>query len=173
MLDFDFGDQGLPKVARDSWNKYRRIHKILLDNPEIIDMAHEDLKKLSDGEEGRVGDFTTEAILRTLIIYFAERKLLREIVVFVWESEFLQCFTKNLEGKAIDYAFLDRCLNALSRKTVEAIHQAIGLRGKGKRSKKIPWAHGEGGEGAENMHVKNEMVSLNERVFGIFDHRIE
>ena len=135
MLDFDFEDRGLPKIARDFRNKYRRIHKTLMENPEIIELAKEDLKKLLDGEEGIVDDNTIETIIRALIVYFAERKSLTKTIVLIWESEFLQCFTKNPQGKVMEHAFLDRCLNALSPETVEAIHKVIGLRSKRRRTK--------------------------------------
>ena len=125
LLDFDFEDQGLPKVVKAFRNKYRKINKILLANPRIIKLAHKDFKRLSKGKKGRACDYTSETIFRTLIIHFVEGRSLRETVLLIFESQFLQNFTRNIKGKVMDYSFLDRCLKALKPGTIQAIHREL------------------------------------------------
>jgi hypothetical protein len=69
VLCFASNDEGLPKVLRDYRDRYRTISQVLDQNSEILDVVHQDLKKLSQGDRrGRKGDFTSENILRALIV---------------------------------------------------------------------------------------------------------
>ena len=124
-LFFDFNDAGLPKVVVDFRNKYRAVHYALKSTPGILDLAHEDFKSLSRGEGGRSGDYTSETILRTLIVHFLEGKSLRETIIMIAESRFLQEFTLSHKMEVMDYSFLDRCLKVLQPGTVESIHLAL------------------------------------------------
>ena len=124
-LFFDFDDAGLPKVVVEFRNKYRAVHRSLKATPEILDLAHEDFKALSQSRGGRSGDYTSETILRTLVVHFLEGKSLRETILMIAESRFLQEFTLSYKKEVMDYSFLDRCLKALQPQTVEAIHLAL------------------------------------------------
>ena len=69
VSSFASSDHGLPRVVRDYRARYRAISQVLDDNPEILSAVHEDLLKLSEGgTEGREGDYTSENILRALIV---------------------------------------------------------------------------------------------------------
>jgi hypothetical protein len=69
VLSFESSDDGLPKVVRDYRARYRAISQVLDDNPEILSVVHKDLLKLSEGDtDGREGDYTSENILRALIV---------------------------------------------------------------------------------------------------------
>jgi len=64
----------LPKIVREYRQRYKGISRLLDENPEILDRVHEDLKRLSDGgRRGRKGDFTSETILRALIVHAEDR----------------------------------------------------------------------------------------------------
>lgn len=43
VLCFDWNDEGLPKVVRDYRDRYRAISQVLDENPEILDLVHQDL----------------------------------------------------------------------------------------------------------------------------------
>jgi len=59
LLAFEWNNDHLPKIVREYREKYERISRILHENPETLDLAHRDLKKLSQGgRHGREGDFT-------------------------------------------------------------------------------------------------------------------
>src|SRR5512136_2179652 len=79
---FESNDKGLPKVMRDYRDRYRAMSQVLDRNPEIVDLVHRDLKKLSQGgRQGRKGDFTSENILRALIVQDIEGLPFREAVI--------------------------------------------------------------------------------------------
>jgi hypothetical protein len=59
VLPFAWNNDHLPKVVREDREKYKRISRLLDENPDILEQVHEDLKKLSEGgRRGRRADFT-------------------------------------------------------------------------------------------------------------------
>lgn len=122
------GEDGLPKTVREFRQKYKGISQILDKHPEIVDAAHEDLKKLSQGRgKGRSGDFTSETILRALIVHAMEGGSFRETVVWIAESDFLQDFVRTRKKAVMDYSFLDRCFQAIRPATWKRINELLGL----------------------------------------------
>jgi len=104
----------LPKTVREYRAKYKGVSRILDEHHEILEAVHEDLKKLSrGGRKGRSGDFTSETILRALVVHAIEGLSLRETVVRIAESEFLQDFLRTRRRAVMDHSFLDKCLQAL------------------------------------------------------------
>jgi len=82
VLCFESSDEGLPKVVRDYRARYRAISQVPDANPEILDLVDRDLQKLSQGgRQGRKGDFTSENILRALIVQVLEGLPFREVVI--------------------------------------------------------------------------------------------
>jgi hypothetical protein len=72
VLSFESNDDELPKVVRDYRARYRAISQVLDNNPEVLSAVHKDLLKLSEGDStGREGDYTSENILRALIVQMA------------------------------------------------------------------------------------------------------
>ncbi len=69
VLCFESNDDGLPKIVRQYRARYRAISQVLDDNPGILAAVHRDILKLSEGDsQGREGDYTSENILRALIV---------------------------------------------------------------------------------------------------------
>ena len=90
VLSFESSDDGLPKVVRDYRARYRAISQVLDDNREILSAVHKDLLKLSEGgAEGREGDYTSENILRALIVQHLEGLPFREAVIRIGSDPFL------------------------------------------------------------------------------------
>lgn len=50
VLPFEWNNDDLPKIVRQCREKYKQIGRILDENPEILDLVHEDLKQLSAGD---------------------------------------------------------------------------------------------------------------------------
>ena len=72
---------------------------------EILDLVHQDLKKLSQGDrKGRKGDFTSENILRALIVQDMEGLPFREAVIRIGSDEFLQGFVRMRKKAVMDFA---------------------------------------------------------------------
>jgi hypothetical protein len=83
VLPLAGGEDDLPKTVREYHAQYKGVSQILDEHREIVDAAHEDLKKLSQGgRKGRSGDFTSETILRALIVHAIEGGSFRETVEF-------------------------------------------------------------------------------------------
>ena len=83
--------------------KYSKAAQMADKHPEILVLAHQDLKKLSRGSHrGREGDFTSETILRALVVHAIEGLSLRETVVRIAESEFLQDFVRTRKKAVVE-----------------------------------------------------------------------
>jgi len=55
VLAFEFNNDNLPKIVREHRAKYKRISRILNENPRILDLVHEDLKQLSEQKLPKAG----------------------------------------------------------------------------------------------------------------------
>ena len=100
-------DDHLLKTVREYREKHKGVSRILDEHPEILELAHEDLKRLSSGgRKGREADFTSETILRALVVHAIEGLSLRDTVVRIAESEFLQDFLRTRKRAVMDFTFL-------------------------------------------------------------------
>lgn len=133
-------DEHLPKTVREVHEKYKGVSRILDKHTEILEAVHEDLKKVShgnakrkkgqkrgNGKKGRSGDFTSDTILRALIVHAIEGGSLRETEVRIADSEFLQDFVRTRKKAALEYSFLDRCFQAIRPATWKRINELLGL----------------------------------------------
>ena len=93
--EFEFPTSNL-KLTREYYAKYEAISKILDANPEIVDLAHRDLRQAliasNRSRPARVR-FTTEHVLRLLIVQSLEGLSLRQTVVRVDDSPALAAVT--------------------------------------------------------------------------------
>jgi hypothetical protein len=93
VSSFESSDHGLPRVVRDYRARYRAISQVLDDNPQILTAVHKDLLQLSQGDPGgREADYTSENILRALIVQHLEGRPFREAVIRIGSDPFLQDF---------------------------------------------------------------------------------
>jgi IS5 family transposase len=126
VLPFAWDNDELPKTVREYHEKYKGISRIVDDHPEILEMAHQDLKRLSSGgRKGREGDFTSETILRALVVHAIEGLSLRETVVRIADSEFLQDFLRTRKRAVMDFTFLDKCFQAVRPATWKRLNTAL------------------------------------------------
>lgn len=122
-------DENLPKTVREYRAKYKGLSRILDARPEILELVHEDVKRLSrGGRTGRSADFTSETILRALVVHAVEGLSLRETVVRIAESEFLQDFLRTRKKAVMDHSFLDRCLQTVRPATWKRVNELLGRR---------------------------------------------
>lgn len=120
-------DDYLPKTVREYRAKYKGLSQILDAHPEVLELVHEDVKRLSQGgRTGRSADFTSETILRAMMVHAIEGLSLRETVVRIAESEFLQDFLRTRKKAVMDHSFLDRCLQAVRPTTWKRINELLG-----------------------------------------------
>jgi IS5 family transposase len=129
VLPCTWNNDDLPKTVREYREKYKGVSRILDDQPEILELVHQDLKRLScGGPKGREADFTSETILRALLVHAIEGLSLRETVVRIAESEFLQDFLRTRKKAVMDYSFLDKCFQAIRPATWKRVNALLGQR---------------------------------------------
>ena len=127
VLTFEFNNDHLPKTVRQYREKYKRISQVLDKNPGVLDLIHRDLKKLSQGgRQGRKADFTSETILRALVVHAIEGLSLRETVVRIADSDFLQDFLRTRKKAVMDHSFLDKCFKAIRPETWKQVNELLG-----------------------------------------------
>jgi len=127
VLCFASNDDGLPKVVRDYRARYRAISQVLDKNSEILDAVHQDIKHLSQGgRKGRKGDFTSENILRALIVQHLEGLPFRETVIRIGGDGFLQDFLRMRKKAVMDFTFLDKCFLAIRPETWRRVNELLG-----------------------------------------------
>lgn len=121
----DFTTKSNLKVVREYRAKYDAISLILEANPKILDIAHSDFSRaLSKSEYGRRG-YSSEQILRSIVVMFIEAKSYRNTVIMVENSEFLRNFIKLGNDVMMDFTFLCKAYTALSEDTWKTINEAL------------------------------------------------
>ena len=126
VLSFNSSDDGLPKVVRDYRARYRAISQVLDNNPEILSTVHKDLQKLSQGDsKGREGDYTSENILRALIVQHLEGLPFRDAVIRIGGEPFLQDFLRMRKRPVMDFTFLDKCFLVIRPATWKRVNELL------------------------------------------------
>jgi len=127
VLSFESSDKGLPKVVREYRARFRAISQVLDANGKILSAVHADLRKLSDGDDqGREGDYTSENILRALIVQHLEGLPFRDTVIRIGGDPFLQDFLRMRKKPVMDYSFLDKCFLAIRPATWKRVNELLG-----------------------------------------------
>lgn len=116
------------KIVEEHRAQYRRVNEILLNNPRILDLAHADFcKYLSESEDGREGRYTSDEILRALVVMFIEQDSYRDAVLRIEDSESLRNFVGlGMYKIMMDFSFLSKAFAALSPETWKAMNDALG-----------------------------------------------
>ena len=130
VLCFESNDDGLPKVVRDYRARYRAISQVLDDNPKILSAVHRDILKLSEGDsQGREGDYTSENILRALVVQHLERAALPRDGHPHRRRFVPQDFLRMRKRPVMDYSFLDKCFLTIESKTWKGVNELLGRYG--------------------------------------------
>lgn len=120
-------NHALPKTVREYHDRFKRLSDRLDEVPEVLDAVHNDLKKLSQGgRQGRCGDFSSDTILRSLLVMTLEGLSYRDTVQRIADSEFLQDFVRTRKKAVMDHSFLCRCLKAIEPKTWKRVNELLG-----------------------------------------------
>ncbi len=102
------------------------LSQLLNKNPQLVSLVHQDLAKmLSKSDNGRKSEYTSEQILRSLIVMFVERDSFRQVVIRIENSEFLRHFVGLGIKPMMDYSFLDKAFCVLSDRTWEAMNRVL------------------------------------------------
>ena len=126
VLSFVGNQEGLPKTVREYREKYKGISVALDLVSEVLDLVHRDLRKLTEGgRKGRKADFSSETILRSLVVMTVEGLSYRETVVRIADSEFLQDFIRTRKKAVMDHSFLSKCFKAIQPRTWKRVNELL------------------------------------------------
>ena len=122
---FDFSEKSSLKVVLEYRQKYEALSEVLDANPELLTRAHGDWARLlSTSPEGRSG-YTSEQLLRALLVMFLEGDSYRDVVIRIDTSEFLRHFVRLGWKATMDFTFLSKALGALSAETLATMNQVV------------------------------------------------
>jgi len=122
---FNFSGASTVKVVQEYRAKYQAISDLLDENPRVLAWAHRDwAKRLSTSAQGRRG-YTSEQLLRALLVMFVEGQDYRGVVVQIENSEFLQAFVRLGDKRTMDFTFLNKAFGVLSASTLEVMNGAL------------------------------------------------
>ena len=114
----DFSRKSRLKVVNEYRKKYKILSQLLDKNPQLVSLVHQDLAKmLSKSNSGRKSEYTSEQILRSLIVMFLEQDSYRKVVIHIENSEFLRDFVGLGIKPMMDYSFLNKAFGILSDRT--------------------------------------------------------
>ena len=129
----DFTQPTELKVVRQYREKYERIVRMLEENPQVLTAVHRDLAMyLSESKNGRKSTYTSEQVLRALIVMFVEGLSYRDVVVQIENSEFLRRFVGLGVGPMMDFTFLSRAFGVIREETWKRINDLLAEYGKAK-----------------------------------------
>jgi IS5 family transposase len=126
ILSFVGNDEHLPKTVREYREKFKGISVALDLVPEVLDRVHRDLLTLTEGgSKGRNADFTSETLLRSLVVMTVEGLSYRETVVRIADSEFLQDFIRTRKKVVMDHSFLGKAFKAIEPQTWKEVNELL------------------------------------------------
>ncbi len=128
----DFSRKSRLKVVNEYRKKYKILSQLLDKNPQLVSLVHQDLAKmLSRSNNGRKSEYTSEQILRSLIVMFVEQDSYRKVVIHIENSEFLRDFVGLGIKPMMDYSFLNKAFGILGDRTWEAMNKVLAQYAKG------------------------------------------
>ena len=112
-------------ISHTNREKYGVLSMILDDISDLLAQAHQDwVQLLSTSDAGRDG-YTSEQLLRALIVMFIEGKSYRNTIVLIDNSEFLQHFVRLGIKSMMDFTFLNRAYCALGATTIDTMNAIL------------------------------------------------
>src|SRR6266508_4535996 len=122
----DFNPSRL-KVTRDYHQKYEAVDRILAETPRILTLFHRDVSRvLSRAGRNRRAHFTSDQLLRAILVMETEGLPYRETVVRIDDSQFLRRFVRIYEGAMMDHSLLCSAYKAMAPETWEKINRRPG-----------------------------------------------
>lgn len=109
--------------------RYRNIDQILRDNPGIIDLVHSDLKEALERESRsreRQCPYTSDNVLRILIVKTIEAETFRGVVVRIDDSNFFRWFTGIYDNDMMDFTTLNKLGNCIRPETWKRVNERLG-----------------------------------------------
>jgi IS5 family transposase len=126
QISLEFGPSHL-KVTREYYEKYQRINEILSRRPEILEVFHREVCGVLNVSGGkRLSGFTSDELLRAILVMEIEGLPYRETVIRIDDSRFLGRFVGIPHGPVMDYTTLAKAYKAISHDAWKRINGHLG-----------------------------------------------
>ena len=131
------------KITQEYYYRYKIVNEILSENPQIVTLFHRDASMGCRSEERRrAATFTSDQLLRAILVMEIEQLSLRATVIRIDDSEFLRRFVGIPYGSVMDYTTLGKVYKAIRPGTWQRINACLG-----------EWAIGQGKIRGESLRV--------------------
>jgi IS5 family transposase len=115
------------KVTRDYHEKYSAVDRILAETPEILHVFHRHVSKtLSKASSRRRATFTSDQLLRAILVMEIEGLPYRETIVRIDDSHFLRRFVRVHSGPVMDYTLLCKTYKAVPPRAWKQMNRRLG-----------------------------------------------
>lgn len=115
------------KVTRDYHQKYQVVDGILAETPRILTVFHRDVARvLSKAGRKRTAHFTSDQLLRAILVMEIEGLPYRETVVRIDDSQFLRRFVRIYDGEMMDHSLLCKAYKAISPEAWQEMNRWLG-----------------------------------------------
>lgn len=127
----EFGESHL-QVTQEYYAKYGAINNILRRNPEILTAFHEDAVKglrraaRRRGARGRRSTYTSEQLLRAILVMEIEGLSYRAATIRIDDSVFLRRFVGIPAGPVMDFTTLQKVYKSIDPETWKKINELLG-----------------------------------------------
>lgn len=112
------------KVIAEYRRKYEKIDIVLDENPDILSTFHQDLRRYGSAS-GKDSDYSSEQVLRMIMVKCIEQLSYRDTIIRVAESDFLRNFTRLGISRVMGYAFLCEAAKCIGPSTWEKINDIL------------------------------------------------
>lgn len=112
------------------FGRYKRVSDVLVRHPEILAAVHRDLERplahlKKSGRLGRPAKFTSEAVLRMVLVKIIEGCSFREAVIRIDDSPRLRAFTRLHNDRMMDFSTLCLLTNAIRPETWQLLNDLL------------------------------------------------
>ena len=115
------------KATRDYHQKYGTVDRILAETPRLLTLFHCDVSRvLSKAGRQRRAHFTSDQLLRAILVMEVEGLPYRETVVRIDDSQFLRRFVRVNDGEVMDHSLLCKAYKAVAPETWQAMNGVLG-----------------------------------------------
>jgi len=125
-LDFPISNLAL---TQEFYAKYEAISKILDETPAILALAHGEvahvLESKAETSKPRRHRFSSDNVLRILLVHHLEGFSLRQTVVRIDDSPILRRFTRIHQKPMMDFTTLDKLKNAIGSETWKKMNRLL------------------------------------------------
>lgn len=130
QVPLEFGESHL-KVTRQYYRKFSSVNDVLRANPAILAAFHEDLSRGSGkprrhGKRNRRSSYTSEQLLRAILVMEIEQLSFRDATLRMDDSVFLRRFVGIDTGQVMDFTTLQKAYKSVRPETWKKINDLLG-----------------------------------------------